>query len=109
MTAEHEDMIKQTLLLRGGLEFVLVGFGHCLLVHAVLFRLTGVTSATRGPIVALLGHPAFIPIAGARGLSWFLLTGCGVCPRARACLHNAVTWRAWDDTQSRPRNVSGSR
>src|SRR5690242_6830560 len=66
MTTEHEGTIKQSLLFRGGLEFVLVGFGHRLLLHAVLFHLTGVTSATRRTIVVLLGHLGVIAISEPR-------------------------------------------
>jgi hypothetical protein len=67
MAAEHEGTLKHPLLLGSGLEFVLVGFADALLFHTRLFCLTGTKSATVRTFVALTCHPAFIPIAEARG------------------------------------------
>ena len=60
-------------MFRCGLEFVLEGFADALLFHTVLFCLIGAKVAMSRMFMALLGDPAFIPVAKARGLSQFLL------------------------------------
>jgi hypothetical protein len=58
-------------LLGSGVEFVLVGFTHALLFHALLFCLAGGKSAIARTFLVLASHAAFIPIAEVRGLSRF--------------------------------------
>jgi hypothetical protein len=67
MTAEHQRSLKQPFLIWSRLESVLEGRAGVLLFHACLFCLIGAQPTVMGTIVALAGHPAFIPIAKARG------------------------------------------
>jgi hypothetical protein len=62
MTAEHQRSLKQPFLIWSRLESVLEGRAGVLLFHACLFCLIGAQPTVMGTIVALAGHPAFIPI-----------------------------------------------
>jgi hypothetical protein len=67
VTAEHKRSLKQPLLIWGRLESVLEGLADALLFHTCLFCLIGAQPTIMSTIVALAGHPAFIPIAKAGG------------------------------------------
>jgi hypothetical protein len=69
LATEHQHTLKHPLLFRRGLEFVLVGLADPLLFHTPLFCLAGERPAMVGAIVALSGHPAFIPMPEGRALS----------------------------------------
>ena len=70
VAAAPQDRLHRPFLHRRWHQLVLVGFAHTLLLHAHLFCPIGARSATRGTrgtIVALVGHAAFIPMPKGRG------------------------------------------
>src|SRR5262249_13464187 len=69
VATEHQHTLKFPLLFQCGLEFALEGLAYCLLVHVSLFCPIGAKVVAIRTFVALLGHPAFIPMPQRRGLS----------------------------------------